>query len=67
MYHQSAVESAAVETAAPELRAIPSVTQNLSGLASERSVVLGGPQSSSLPAFTVSTRLRGRRRPAGPC
>ena len=62
MYHQSAVEPESIvdTVAAPELRAIPSVSQDLTGLASERSVVLGGPQTTSLPAFTVSTRLRGR-------
>jgi ornithine carbamoyltransferase len=65
MYHHSA--DAAVEpqsfldvSSKPELRPVPSVTQNLSGPASERTVVLGGPQTTSLPAFSVSTRLRGR-------
>lgn len=44
----------------PELRPVPSVSQTLTGLASERSTMLGGPLAPSSSVFTVSTRLRGR-------
>lgn len=44
----------------PELKPVPSVNQSFAGPASERTSLLGGPQVTSLPAFSVSTRLRGR-------
>jgi ornithine carbamoyltransferase len=44
----------------PELRSVPSVSQKLSGPASDRTSLLGGPLAQSLPAFSVGTRLRGR-------
>jgi len=53
-------ESASIITTTPELKPVPSVSQKLSGPASERTSVLGGPQVTALPAFSVSTRLRGR-------
>jgi ornithine carbamoyltransferase len=50
----------ALPNTTPELKPVPSVSQKLSGSASERTSLLGGPQVTSLPAFSVSTRLRGR-------
>jgi len=45
---------------APVLHSMPSVNQDFAGSALDRTVVLGGPQLTSLPSFSVSTRLRGR-------
>lgn len=56
----NAINDNALPHITPELRSVPSVSQKLSGPASERTSLLGGPQAQSLPAFSVSTRLRGR-------
>ena len=56
----TAIDENALPHITPELRSVPSVSQKLSGPASERTSLLGGPQAQSLPAFSVSTRLRGR-------
>src|SRR5699024_3779072 len=50
----------ALVTTTPDLHPIPSVNQSFRGPAAERTALFGGPQVTSLPAFTVSTRLRGR-------
>lgn len=42
------------------LHSVPSVSRISTGSALERTVVLGGQRTASLPSFTVSTRLRGR-------
>lgn len=42
------------------LHSVPTVSRVSTGSALERTVVLGGQQTASLPSFTVSTRLRGR-------
>lgn len=42
------------------LHSVPTVTQSLTGSAQDRAVVLGGPQNTTLPSFTISPRLRGR-------
>jgi ornithine carbamoyltransferase len=47
-------------TETPVLHSVPTVSQDLTGSAQDRAVVLGGPQVSSLPSFTISPRLRGR-------
>lgn len=47
-------------TPAPELHSVPSTPQTPAASAMERAVVFGAQQASALPAFTVSTRLRGR-------
>ncbi len=47
-------------TQSPILHSVPTVSQNLSGSAQDRAVVLGGPQNTTLPSFTISPRLRGR-------
>jgi ornithine carbamoyltransferase len=47
-------------TLTPILHSVPTVSQNLSGSAQDRAVVLGGPQNTTLPSFTISPRLRGR-------
>lgn len=44
----------------PQLTPVPSVRQEPNASALERTVVLGGQQLAKLPAFTVSTRMRGR-------
>ncbi|MDQ3443054.1 MAG: ornithine carbamoyltransferase [Chloroflexota bacterium] len=44
----------------PVLHSVPTVSQDLTGSAMDRAVVLGGPQNTKLPSFTVSPRLRGR-------
>lgn len=44
----------------PHLRSVPSVPQNPLATASERTTLFGGPQEATLPAFSVSTRMRGR-------
>jgi ornithine carbamoyltransferase len=56
----SAVADTTLTSSTPELKSVPSVSQKLSGPASERTSLLGGPQAQVLPAFSVSTRLRGR-------
>ena len=53
-------DPAIITTSTPDLKPVPSVSQKLSGPASERTSILGGPQVTTLPAFSVSTRLRGR-------
>ncbi len=47
-------------TTPPDIRALPSVPQNLSGSALEHAVLLGAEVPEPLPAFSLSTRLRGR-------
>jgi ornithine carbamoyltransferase len=47
-------------TESPVLHSVPTVRQDLTGSATDHAVVLGGPQNSSLPSFTISPRLRGR-------
>jgi ornithine carbamoyltransferase len=44
----------------PQLTPVPSVKQEPNASALERSVVMGGQTLAKLPAFTVSTRMRGR-------
>ncbi|HEV2073444.1 MAG TPA: hypothetical protein VGR29_07350, partial [Thermomicrobiales bacterium] len=56
----TSAEPVSLPHATPDLKPVPSVNQKLSGPASERTSLLGGPQVTSLPAFSVSTRLRGR-------
>lgn len=53
-------DPAIITTSTPDLKPVPSVSQKLSGPASDRTSILGGPQMTALPAFSVSTRLRGR-------
>lgn len=60
MHHLSAAETAASTTESPILHSVPTVAQHITGSAQDRAVVLGGPQSTSLPSFTISPRLRGR-------
>ena len=45
---------------APHLQPLPTVKQQPNSSALERTVVMGGTQFAKLPAFTVSTRMRGR-------
>lgn len=47
-------------TQAPELQPVPSIPQEPNASALERTVVYGAQHATSLPAFTISTRLRGR-------
>jgi ornithine carbamoyltransferase len=57
------LSAADLATSTPEpavLHSVPTVSQHLTGSAQDRAVVLGGPQSTSLPSFTISPRLRGR-------
>jgi len=42
------------------LHSVPTVSQDLTGSAQDRAVVLGGPQNTTLPSFTISPRLRSR-------
>ncbi len=49
-----------VATGTPVLHSMPTVSQELTGSALDRTVVLGGPQATTIPSFSVSTRLRGR-------
>jgi ornithine carbamoyltransferase len=61
--HQAAVTNSAIQPTTltrPILHSVPTVVQDGVGSAQDHAVVLGGPQSSSLPSFTVSPRLRGR-------
>jgi ornithine carbamoyltransferase len=44
----------------PMLHPLPTVQQQPNASALERTVVMGGTQLAKLPAFTVSTRMRGR-------
>lgn len=60
MYDATATTELDLVHTTPELKPVPSVNQSLTGPASERTSLLGGPQATSLPAFSVSTRLRGR-------
>ncbi|HWV35516.1 MAG TPA: ornithine carbamoyltransferase [Thermomicrobiales bacterium] len=60
MYEAAATTEFDLVNTTPELKPVPSVNQSFSGPASERTSLLGGPQATSLPAFSVSTRLRGR-------
>ncbi len=63
MNHQSAasaLDAATLPAQAPELQSVPSTPQAPSASALERTVVYGAQPVSSLPAFTLSTRLRGR-------
>jgi ornithine carbamoyltransferase len=46
--------------ATPDLHPVPSVDQKLTGPATSRTSLLGGPTMPSLPSFSLSTRLRGR-------
>ncbi len=55
-----AITSPTNPVATPVLHSVPTVSQDLSGSAMDRAVVLGGPQNMTLPSFTVSPRLRGR-------
>ncbi|HYH11021.1 MAG TPA: ornithine carbamoyltransferase [Thermomicrobiales bacterium] len=62
MSHQSTVSVADTTSPAqaPELRSVPTTPQAPNASALERTVVFGAQQATSLPAFTVSTRMRGR-------
>ncbi len=44
----------------PDIRALPSVPQRFTGSALEHTVLLGAAAPEPLPAFSLSTRLRGR-------
>jgi ornithine carbamoyltransferase len=44
----------------PVLHSVPTVSQDHTVSAQDRAVVLGGPQNTTLPSFTISPRLRGR-------
>jgi ornithine carbamoyltransferase len=48
------------ESTTPNLTPVPSVKQEPFASALERSVVMGGQTLERMPAFTVSTRMRGR-------
>jgi ornithine carbamoyltransferase len=48
------------ESTRPVLHSVPTVVQPVNGSAQDRAIVFGGPQSTSLPSFTISPRLRGR-------
>ncbi|MDQ4044454.1 MAG: ornithine carbamoyltransferase [Chloroflexota bacterium] len=61
MNHQSAASLAdTTSTQAPELHSVPSTPQLPNASALERTVVYGAQHAPRMPAFTVSTRLRGR-------
>ncbi|HYJ12064.1 MAG TPA: ornithine carbamoyltransferase [Thermomicrobiales bacterium] len=60
MHNLSAAEIANTTPEPTVLHSVPTVSQHLTGSAQDRAVVLGGPQSTSLPSFTISPRLRGR-------
>jgi len=63
MHHLHASETAGSETVSGTstiLHTVPSVQQLPGQSAQDRTVVLGGPHALSQPAFSVSTRLRGR-------
>jgi len=45
---------------APELQSVPSTPQSPNASAMERTMVYGAQKAGPLPAFTISTRLRGR-------
>lgn len=61
MTHQSvSITASEATTAAPELHSVPTTPQAPNASALERTVVYGAQQASSLPAFTISTRMRGR-------
>jgi ornithine carbamoyltransferase len=60
MHNLSAAEHATTSSAPTVLHSVPTVSQHATGSAQDRAVVLGGPQSTSLPSFTISPRLRGR-------
>lgn len=61
MHSLSAADQATTSPAeSPVLHSVPTVSQDLPGSAQDRAVVLGGPQSTALPSFTISPRLRGR-------
>ena len=57
---QPSVSDAAVSTTAPELYSVPSTPPSPSAMAMDRRVVFGAQPQKTLPAFTLSTRLRGR-------
>jgi len=54
------LSSTSISTEISVLHSVPTVSQDLTGSAADRAVVLGGRHSSSLPSFTISPRLRGR-------
>ncbi len=60
--HQATAETSLQPTIVdqPVLHSVPTVSQPSNGSAQDFAVVLGGPQSTSLPSFTISPRLRGR-------
>lgn len=61
MQHVSVPSVDTVEsTSTPVLHSVPSVQQLPGASAQDRTVVLGGAHALSQPAFSVSTRLRGR-------
>ncbi len=63
MHKASAAEPlspTSISTETSVLHSVPTVSQDLTGSAADRAVVLGGRHSSSLPSFTISPRLRGR-------
>jgi ornithine carbamoyltransferase len=61
MSTQSAADAAQIDfDNQPHLTPVPTVQQEPNASALERSVVMGGQQLAKLPAFTVSTRMRGR-------
>ncbi len=62
--HQLSTAETSVQTGTTTepvvLHSVPTVSQDLTGSAQDRAVVLGGPQNTTLPSFTISPRLRGR-------
>ena len=61
MHHLSAAETIDIEPTTPTfLQPVPSVQQLPGASIQDKTVVLGGPMTTTQPAFTLSTRLRGR-------
>ncbi|MCO5224366.1 MAG: ornithine carbamoyltransferase [Thermomicrobiales bacterium] len=57
---ESAAQSTSYVPTTPDLKPVPSVNQHLTGPATDRTSLLGGPTMAALPSFSVSTRMRGR-------
>lgn len=57
---ESTASTPAFNYTTPQLQAVPSVSQKITGPATSRTSLLGGPTMPALPTFSVSTRLHGR-------
>lgn len=57
---ESTAKTLEYTSTAPQIQAVPSVAQPSNGLASDRTILLGGPMQQPLPTFSVSSRMRGR-------